>query len=298
MKFIFFSFIFTFLSLQDAWGQSEKKSVLLSSPVCQTPQILKEFLLGINELENEGYSLSILFLDDNFYVESSELLKQFQAESTIPCQIIKAQRDYLTPFYLCDENTHHWTPDLIWRLAGLKNQILDEARNGKYDYLLLIDSDLLIHPQTIQRLVKANVPIVSNLYWTQETKNSSYKPQVWLSDYDTRYQRGDREQVSPEDILKRQESFYNMLKKPGVYEVGGVAGCILIRKDALNQKINFTRLKNLTYPDDDCYFSIRACALGIKLYVDTHRPALHLYRQSDLTKINDYKNGNDFNEST
>ncbi|MDP1880269.1 MAG: hypothetical protein Q8K60_04950, partial [Parachlamydiaceae bacterium] len=226
MKFIFFSFIFCFLSLQDAWSQPDKKSVLLSSPVCQKPQILKEFLQGIKDLEKEDYSLTILFLDDNFYAESSELLNQFQSESKIPCQIIKVPRDYLTPFYQCDENTHQWTLDLIWRLANIKNQILDFARENQYDYLFLIDSDVLIHPNTIQHLIKANAPIVCNLYWTEETKNAPLKPQVWLSDYDTRYQRGDREQISPEEMIKRQESFFNMLKEPGTYEVGGVAGCV------------------------------------------------------------------------
>ena len=40
---------------------------------------------------------------------------------------------------------------------------------------------------------------------------------------------------------------------------------------------------SITYPfGEDRHFCIRAAALGFTLYVDTHYPAYHIYRESDL----------------
>ena len=39
--------------------------ILLGSPVCQKPKILKEFLQSLKELNKDGYTMDYFFIDDN-----------------------------------------------------------------------------------------------------------------------------------------------------------------------------------------------------------------------------------------
>jgi hypothetical protein len=82
-----------------------------------------------------------------------------------------------------------------------------------------------------------------------------------------------------------------MLKKPGVYEVGGLGACTLIELEPLAKGVNFDPIKNLTIPGEDRFFCIRAAILGYDLFVDTHYPAYHIYREKDLEGVSDYVNG-------
>lgn len=72
------------------------------------------------------------------------------------------------------------------------------------------------------------------------------------------------------------------MQQPGIYEVGGLGACTLISSSALSSGISYDRVRNISYWGEDRHFCIRAAALGFPLFVDTHFPALHLYRDSDL----------------
>ncbi|MFA6808971.1 MAG: glycosyltransferase family 2 protein, partial [Eubacteriales bacterium] len=64
----------------------------------------------------------------------------------------------------------------------------------------------------------------------------------------------------------------------------------LISKKALNENVNFSEIYNISFWGEDRHFSIRATAIGFKLFVDTTYPAYHIYRQSNLQGIEKYKN--------
>jgi hypothetical protein len=291
---LFLRLLLVFLLLVACLNGKEKsnevKRILVGSPVCQKPTILKEFLQSLKELETSPqYTVDYFFIDDNHDAESIELLQQFKSEFASKTSIFNPEKnDQITP-YLCDENGHHWTLDLMWKVGDYKDRILQKARDQDYDYVFLIDSDVLIQPLTLTHLIKADKAIIASIYWTDESQTNTFIPQIWLLDYSTLYPHRIRESLSPEERNNRQEKFLNQLKVPGIYEVGGVAGCTLISREALDKKISFKRLKNMTYPDEDRYFSIRASALDIDLYVDTNYPAFHVYRESDLSKVPDFK---------
>ncbi len=71
--------------------------------------------------------------------------------------------------------------------------------------------------------------------------------------------------------------------------MGGVGACTLITKSALSKGVNFKRIKNVTFWGEDIHFCIRAAVLGIPRFVDTHYPAYHIYRESDLAGVEDFK---------
>jgi hypothetical protein len=285
MKKIVF-FIFSLVAI--AYSNGYLPKILLGSPVHQKPAILKEFLLSLKELNHDTYIMDYIFIDDNDNAEAKELLKNFAGEIETKCEIIPSSPS----LYYCDEKTHYWNDKLIWKVAAFKNKIIEYAKEKNYDFLFLIDSDILLHPSTINELVKTNKDIVSNIFWTSWQPNTIPLPQVWMSDEYTLYEKNPGEQLSQNEINKRTDTFLEMLKKPGTYRVGGLGACTLISKEALLKGVSFERITNLSYWGEDRHFCVRADALGIPLYVDTHFPAYHIYREQLLSGVEEYKKNN------
>jgi len=262
--------------------------ILVGSPIRQKPQILREFLSSLLNLEQKNYNLTFFFIDDNDQMPSKEILKQFAADRKDRC-IHQLPHQAAASAYVCNSTTHHWKDAIIWKVASYKDEIIKYARAQDFDYLFLIDSDLVLHPRTIDQLMAAKKEIISNIYWTQWTPDQIPLPQVWVSDHYTLFEHEIQEQLSNAEIAKRQREFLDRLKKPGIYEVGGLGACTLISRSALQKEISFKRIKNLTFWGEDRHFCIRAAALGLSLFVDTHYPAYHIYRDSDLSGVEEFK---------
>lgn len=260
--------------------------ILIGSPIRQKPDILEEFLQSIQKLStNNKLMLNYYFIDDNEDHQSSDLLLKFKQENngtTITTVSGKTK-------YVCNEDTHFWEEDLIWQVANFKNRIIEKAIQADYDYLFLIDSDIIIHPRTLEHLAGLNKDIIAEIFWTIWEPGFPPLPQVWVSDQYNLYEKSREENLTDSEILDRVQTFLAKLKKPGVYEVGGLGACTLISKKALQAGVNFKEINNLSLVGEDRHFCIRAVALGFKLYVDTQYPAYHIYRPSDLVKVKEFK---------
>ncbi|ARO64137.1 Glycosyl transferase [Bacillus cereus] len=57
-----------------------KKRILIGSPINQKENILKEFLMSLQELETDELEVSYYFIDDNEESNSSALLEKFALE--------------------------------------------------------------------------------------------------------------------------------------------------------------------------------------------------------------------------
>ncbi|MHA0858293.1 glycosyltransferase family 2 protein [Paenibacillus sp. CMAA1364] len=264
----------------------QKRRVLLGSPIHQKPAILQQFLNALLQLNQHHIELHYYFIDDNIDPDSSLILQQF---------CLKSERTLLQPSghsdeYLRDDTTHQWNNNLIWKVANFKNRIIQHATEQQYDYLFLVDSDIILHPDTIEHLVATNKDIISEIFWTQWQPNAMLQPQVWMRDEYDQWEQEVGERLPSEVISLRFEQFISKLGKPGMYEVGGLGACTLISQHAIQSGINFNPIHNISFWGEDRHFCIRAAVLGIPLYVDTHYPALHLYRDSDLDKLPDFIN--------
>jgi len=284
-----------------------KKRVLIGSPVRQKAIILKEFLLSLNELEEEKYIADFMFIDDNDdkSKESSELLQEFKEQQFFKkVTIIKPEAMSRLEMakgsgigvgssqqedYICDQNTHYWKDSLIEKVALYKNNIIKEAILKKYDFLFLIDSDLIINPKLIEHLISKNKDIVSEVFWTAWVLGMPPLPNVWISDQYTMFKKDRGEEITKVQATERVKEFFNKLKTPGTYEVGGLGACTLINRKALKMGINFNLIENLSFWGEDRHFCVRASSLGLKLFADTHYPVYHIYRESDLAGVSDYK---------
>jgi glycosyltransferase involved in cell wall biosynthesis len=267
--------------------QMDKKRVLVGSPVYQKPAILAAFLMSLNNLCQNTVSIDYMFVDDNVDGNSSQLLAEFNREASTVI-IIPGNKQ---GGYRCDDETHHWDDDLMSKVSNYKNTIINYSIENNYDYLLFVDSDLILHPNLIEHLKAARKDIVSEIFWTQWHNDGPFEPNVWLFDEYDLVPKRLGEKLSEKQMQIRKNKFLNQLRIPGLYEVGGLGACTLISRAALTAGVSFKPIKNLTIHGEDRFFCIRAAVLGIELFVDTHYPAYHIYREQDLAGVQDYVKG-------
>lgn len=264
--------------------------ILVGSPIRQKATILNEFLISLNRLEGfDDYELHYCFIDDNTEEESKNILQKFADEKKLRCNILSPENKCNRQYGRGKNGGHQWNHLLIWKVANFKNQIIEKARNENFDYLFLIDSDILLAPQTLEQLISDHKEIVCNIFWTSWDSKSDPLPQVWLSDEYTLFEKSENEKnLTSEEKNKRTNVFLNMLKVPGVYEVGGLGACTLISQSAIQKGVSFKKIKNLSFWGEDRHFCVRAIALDIPLFVDTYYPAYHIYRDSDLEGVEEF----------
>lgn len=268
------------------------KRVLIASPVKQKTGILTEFLACLQALDKVGLTLEFIFIDD--HDSPSVALQEFAA--TNPGVVI-LQGTERSQAYQCNEQTHYWQEDIVWKVATYKDYFINLAREEQYDYLFLVDSDLALHPKTITHLVSLGKDLVSEVYWTQWEKELILLPQVWLGGQYRLYGTEDGKPLSEEEIGKRQRDFINRLYCPGTYKVGGLGACTLLSKKALAADISFAKIDNLDLVGEDRHFCVRAAVLGFELYADTYYPPYHMYRESELPGLMQHKEKYDYQES-
>lgn len=271
-----------------------KKKVLIGSPVYQKPEILERFLASLKQQNQDTVLIDYMFVDDNADKQSGTLLNAFSSGSS-SVYIIRGDE---TGEYLCDDESHYWSDRLMHKVANYKNKIIDFALEKEYEYLFFADSDLVLHPNLIEHLKSLEKEIVSEIFWCSWHTGVPELPNVWLFD---EYDFSPKNSAAVRDEKKEDiatEKFLNMLRNPGLYEVGGLGACTLISRSALEKGVNFKPIKNLTIHGEDRFFCIRAIVLGIDLFVDTCYPAYHIYREIDLSGVPDYikncKADNDF----
>ena len=264
--------------------------ILIGSPIKQKSSILKQFIISMKELDLVDLDVRYMFIDDNTDEESSKLLNEWNNENP-NVEIVKLKLDKEEE-YICNEFTHNWTNSLINKVSEFKNYIINKAKEYRVDYLFFVDSDLILHPKTLKRLLGINKDIVSNIFWTKWEKGLIELPQVWIKDNYTLFDSYYGESISKEEQDKRTLEFLSKLRIPGTYKVGGLGACTLISRKALNKGVNFSNIYNVSFMGEDRHFCIRAIALGFELYVDTYFPCYHVYREEELSGIEIYKENN------
>lgn len=290
---LLFSFLLFFIilgfSLHGENSSNLPKRILVGSPIRQHPEILKEFLESLDNLNKNTYKLSFCFVDDNDDPVSKKMLEKFSENHSQECILLSPEIPVSSSNYIRTESTHQWTEELIWKVAAFKDRIIQYAKKNDYDYLFLIDSDLVLHPNTLEKLLEGNKGILCNIFWTSWQPGTMEMPQVWLQDTYNFFEKQGNKNKSKEEETQESRDFMAMLRKPGIYEVGGLGACTLIDRNTLLKGVSFKKIKNISFWGEDRHFCVRAAALGIPLYVDTHYPAYHIYRLSAMNGVEAFK---------
>ena len=143
--------------------------ILIGSP-CRTSEpwqteAFKHYLNSIDNLERpENAQIDRLFL-----LHNSPHLKEIVKEG-----IIQGGNQYIaevkTPdTYNCTEKTHEWEMHNLLAVAAMRNYLITTAREMDYDYYFMVDSDLVLHPKTLLKLIEAKKDIVAENMDTMDT---------------------------------------------------------------------------------------------------------------------------------
>lgn len=258
--------------------------ILIGSPVRQKHSILKEFLSGLNELIKDENYVEYYFVDDNTDTLSSELLNQFARQNPTTLKrgadLFQEESDY--------EN-HGWKATTLQKVTVYKNEIINHCINNKFDYLFLIDSDIVVDRRALKQLLSDDVDIVSNVFWSQWVKNGPLTAQCfWIPDIYTQFKEFNVP-ITFEEADKIRKDTNEQLKIPGLYKVNGLGACTLIKRHVLESGVNFTEIPNLQIPGEDRPFCIRAGVLGFDLFMDTYYPAYHIHQEKYLDRVDEFK---------
>lgn len=258
--------------------------ILIGAPVRVKNTVLKEFLTGLEEVDKGTNTVDFYFVDDNSDSISSELLQSFAERNNT---VLKKG----TELYQTDDkyDGHNWKSETLAKVTCYKNTIINYCIEKKYDYLFLIDSDIVLDKRALLQLISDNVDIVSNVFWNQWVKNGQLTPQCfWIPDIYLQESAWNTPRPFEESHKIRMDT-YEEMKKPGLYKVDGTGACTLIKRQALEAGVNFTEIPNLKILGEDRPFCIRAGALGFELYMDTHYPAYHCSREVFLDRVDEFK---------
>lgn len=163
-----------------------------------------------------------------------------------------------------------------------RNMMAMDAINGKFDYLIFLDSDMALEPDTIIRLLDdiekmPNASLVSGLYFTRRPQTSPVicKDIAWWVDATM----GAMQNVEVYDDYPRDKMF-------------PIAGCgfgVCVMKVDLIKDVVITTKSNPFDPlprlSEDYAFCWRARKIGAELFCDSSIKAGHcglkVYRESD-----------------
>jgi tetratricopeptide (TPR) repeat protein len=251
--------------------------LVVASVVRHSGAVLDQFLTGLERLETQGPKPSFVFIDDTVDVPAARVLAEFAQRR--PGVVVISAKDALVATLFSGESVQG--DSTVWRVAAMKDALLAQALTLSASHVLLIDSSLILPPPLACHLLSLGLDVISEVFWSEWQEGEPALPNVWLSDqYNFFVPELARAGANAQAAAAHE--FVTRLREPGTYPVGGLGGCTLISRAALDAGVSFKALPNLTFWGDDRHFSLRATALGFALWADSHFPPLHLYRESDL----------------
>ena len=149
--------------------------------------------------------------------------------------------------------------------ARARNMIAQEAIDEGHDYVLFVDSDMVIPDNTLEALLDPEVDICFGLYPQKNTRQGNIELfKLGTGDFVNRYTYG--EVASAERLQVKGAGF----------------GCALIRTEVF-KKLPFPWFKFITYDNgsilsEDLYFCNEAGKHGFELWADTRVRCGHAAR--------------------
>lgn len=148
--------------------------------------------------------------------------------------------------------------------AKARNVIVREALDGGYDYTLMIDSDVIVPPDTLELFLDSLVPICFGIYPHKNTSKSEaeiFKPET--QNYEKRF-------------------LYSELTEPRIKVKGAGFGCAFISTEVFRKMpyphFQYVAHSNGAYLSEDLYFCSIARQMGYELWADTRIRCKHLAR--------------------
>ena len=223
------------------------KRILICAPLRQDTDIFEEYQKGLDALEiPEGFEVSRFFVVN----ECDEVIPHIRDAKWVRVETGEA--------YEKTGVDHLWSLDNMWKMGELRNMTVKEMLDGGYDYWLSIDTDIVVNPWTLYRLLEADRDIVSEIFWTQSA-SGKWWCNAWMSD--------------------QCSGFREEWHKPGLYRCGFTGALTLVKRKVFEAGVDYTRIPNIhsALRGEDRHFGVRAACAGFEMWIDSHCPATHLY---------------------
>lgn len=217
--------------------------VLIAAPLRQEVKIFREYQAGLDRLiVPEGVTVDRYFVVN----DCPEVIPEIRNAEYI---VINTGDRYDKAV-----NDHIWTSDNLDKMPRLRNACIQRVRDGQYDYLFSVDTDLVLQPETLETLLDADKDIVSEIFWTNGWCNA------WMNDQSAG--------------MKAEWS------TPGLYRVGMTGACTLMKAAVFEAGVDYSPIPNIrSLWGEDRFFCIRAACHGFELWVDSHFPPEHLFTE-------------------
>lgn len=149
--------------------------------------------------------------------------------------------------------------------ARARNEIVRLALEGSFDYIFMVDADMYVPKDALQKMLEYPTEICLGLCPRKNTKNHET----------CIYKIG---QINYQDAY----TYRDLPKQDRVMVHGGGLACALIKTDIF-KNLTYPWFRYVTYQDgselsEDLYFCSQAKANGYKIYVDTRVRCGHATR--------------------
>ena len=226
-----------------------KPLIFLGAPIQNRESCLASYLERIRDLNYPKELIHLSFLLNNSHDDSYEILKTFRNE------YLKDYRN-ISIWDICGINNDYQD----FRAPGRNYQHFADVRNlfltmldSESEYIFSIDSDILLEPETLNRLLSHNKDICSALIWNNHAGPTNL--------YNI--------------LRKNRNGYYKVIEREfdkRLIEVDITGACYLIHRRVIDSGVRYS------YHDwgEDFGFSISAQDKDFKLYCDTETRCWHL----------------------
>ena len=148
--------------------------------------------------------------------------------------------------------------------AKARNAIAAKAMQGGFDYLFMIDSDIIVPPDSINHFLEIPVDICFGVYPHKNTNNGKAEIfKLGTDNFELRFS-------------------YKELTVPRIKIKGAGFGCAFIRVDVLKEMrypyFKYAIHNSGSFLGEDLYFCDEAAKLGMDIWADTRVRCGHLAR--------------------
>ncbi|MBD1371567.1 glycosyltransferase [Hazenella sp. IB182357] len=217
----------------------KKPRLLIASVIKGHLELIKESILSLIELETEGIEIEYLFINEAQDIQIDRLLGSIYHT---------LKNVYIMKYDVSDK-----------RRQQLHEQILQYAREKKYDQLFLVEPNLTFHPTTLKQLMRVGKDAIGPIIW--KNKLEPKQPNVM-----------------GHGLKLNDIKFNEQLKRAGVYPVRGISSCILLSKTALESDIMPSSIEDQEFLCHDHM-----------MYVDTNLEVYPILEVADLPGVQTFK---------
>lgn len=271
--------------------------ILVASPIRKPPNVLQHFLdclawQRVRQPVEIHYLFAPNYGDEPWAGDAIALLTASHLHPLVWPNETPEARDYGD-----GAESRQWSKPAFTRLADLKNRMLQYAVEHDFDFVWLVDADVMGDPYTLQSLLdtadheswvnneRTAPPIVAGVYWTRwqrpvpgTTQQVHAGPQVWLVHPYQLHGRGWTEAEFRAALIDR--------KRVRVY---GLGACTLVPRHAIEKGVTFRPFDGLPpgpmAEGEDRHFCAWATHLHVPLIADAWPDIYHAYHPAEYADL-------------